>query len=259
MFEIQTAQSLLRLDPDLGALLSPARYAEAERVLSVSVVSSRAGVWQPERLRMDRAGNIGLLVLGGTILREVRLHDVPSAELFGPGDIIRTWQAEATPETLAATIDWHALDQVSAAILDESTALALRRYPEVMSVVLDRLHARSERLAITQAISQLTGVDTRIEAFLRHLSQRWGRVGRDGVTVELNLSHRMLGALVGARRPTISTALAALAADGRVLRRADGFWLLPTTHPWETLGSGATGEVGRPTVAAERPQRVLAA
>src|SRR4029079_14692406 len=129
--------------------------------------------------------------------------------LFGPGDIIRTWQAEPTPETVAATIDWHALDQVSVVILDESAALALRRYPEVMSVVLDRLHARSERLAITQAISQLTGVDTRIEAFLRHLSQRGGRVGRDGVTVELNLSHRMLGALVGARRPTISTALAA--------------------------------------------------
>ena len=69
----------------------------------------------------------------------------------------------------------------------------------------------------------------------------------------------MLGALVGARRPTISTALAALAGDGRVLRRADGFWLLPTTNPLETLGSGATGDMGRPTVAAESPQRVLAA
>jgi len=84
-------------------------------------------------------------------------------------------------------------------------------------------------------------------------------VGPDGVIVGLKLSHRMLGALVGARRPTISTALAALAADGRVLRRADGFWLLPTSNPLETLDSGATGEVGRPTVAAARLQRVLAA
>jgi CRP/FNR family transcriptional regulator, cyclic AMP receptor protein len=228
MFEMQGVQSLLRLDPDLGQFLAPARHAEAERALQVRVASIRPGRWQPDRLcQLNRASNIGLLVLQGASMREVRLLGIPSAELLGPQDILRTWQAEPTLETLADATMWHALEPLSLAIMDGSTALTLRRYPEVMSVVLDRLHTRAERLATTQAISQITGVDTRIEAMLRHLSQRWGRVGTDGVTVGLTLSHRMIGALVGARRPTVSTALAALAAEGRVLRRADGTWLLP--------------------------------
>ena len=82
MFEIHTAQSLLRLDPDLGQLLAPARYAEAEHVLRVSVASCRPGDWHPDRLaQTNRACNLGLLVLEGAILREVCIHDAPSAEL----------------------------------------------------------------------------------------------------------------------------------------------------------------------------------
>jgi hypothetical protein len=252
VFEIHAAQSLLRLDPDLGELLSPERHAEAERHVRVAVATSRPEGWRPERLgRPNCASDVGLLVLEGTIVREVRLHDAPSAELFGPGDLIRTWHAEPTPELLVAPIQWHALDRVTVAILDRSAALILRSYPEIMALVLDRLHARSERLALTQAISQLTGVDTRIEALLRHLSQRWGRVGKAGIIVDLNLSHRMLGALIGARRPTVSTALATLAAEQRVLRRADGSWLLPS-HDSDTDRAGARDEYYRRITAPAR-------
>jgi len=58
-----------------------------------------------------------------------------------------------------------------------------------------------------------------------------GRVGKDGVIVGLALSHRMIGSLVGARRPTVSTALARLADDRRVQRRPDGLWLLTGSEP----------------------------
>jgi CRP-like cAMP-binding protein len=95
-----------------------------------------------------------------------------------------------------------------------------------MTIVLDRLNARAERLAVTQAISQITGVETRVEALLWHLSERWGRIGSDGVIVPLTLSHRMIGSLVGARRPTVSTAIAQLVQQGRLARRADGSWVL---------------------------------
>jgi CRP-like cAMP-binding protein len=124
-----------------------------------------------------------------------------------------------------------ALERTTLAVLDGATALTLRAYPEITAVVLDRIDARAERLAVSQAISQITGVETRIEALLWQLSERWGRVGRDGVIVGLTLSHRLIGALVGARRPTVSTALARLAADGRVLRRPDGRWLLAGDGP----------------------------
>ena len=235
MFEIHPAQSLLRLDPDLGQLLSHQRLEAAEEQVTVTVATVAPGVWQPEHLcAPGRASNVGLLILDGAVVRETSLLESPSAELFGPGDILRTWRADAEPQPLRPTIEWRALERTSLAVMDGATALALRAYPEIMAVVLDRLNARAERLAVTQAISQITGVETRIEALLWHLSQRWGRVGRDGVILGLALSHRMIGALVGARRPTVSTALARLAADRRVLRRADGLWLLTSGEPRST-------------------------
>jgi hypothetical protein len=42
----------------------------------------------------------------------------------------------------------------------------------------------------------------------------------------MTLSHRMLGQLIGARRPTVSTALSELVKEGELQRRDDGTWLL---------------------------------
>jgi hypothetical protein len=59
-----------------------------------------------------------------------------------------------------------------------------------------------------------------------HLPDRWGRVGRDGVTIPLRLSDEVIAQLVGAQRPTVSTALQALSREGLLTRRADRTWLL---------------------------------
>ena len=227
------AQPLLTLDPDLGQLLTGDRLHAAGRELRARVTELGPGPWQPEWLcAAESASNLGLLILTGTIARELSLsHDAPSAELFGTGDLIRTWRADTTPTLLPTMTRWNVLSPASMALLDRDSALALRRYPEVMTVVLDRLNARAERLAVTQAISQLTGVETRVEALLWQLSERWGRVRPDGVIVTLALSHRMIGSLIGARRATVSTAIARLADDGRIARRADATWLLTGPQP----------------------------
>jgi hypothetical protein len=105
-------------------------------------------------------------------------------------------------------------------------------------VIVDRLSERAQRLAVTQAISQLNRVDRRLLALFWHLAERWGRVSRDGIAVPLALSHRLIGELVGARRPTVSTALAELAREGKLVRRDDGTWLL-TGEPITTAASAA--------------------
>ena len=64
-----------------------------------------------------------------------------------------------------------------------------------------------------------------------HLAERRGRVGTGGLIIPAPLSHRMIGSLIGARRPTVSTAVARLAEDQRVRRRPDGSWLLTGTQP----------------------------
>jgi hypothetical protein len=88
------------------------------------------------------------------------------------------------------------------------------------------LNDRAQRLATTQAISQLNRVDRRLLSLFWHLAERWGRMTPEGVAVPLTLSHRMLGQLVGARRPTVSTAISDLAGRDELVRRPDGTWLL---------------------------------
>jgi CRP/FNR family transcriptional regulator, cyclic AMP receptor protein len=121
---------------------------------------------------------------------------------------------------------WTVLCPTSVAAITGSSARALWAYPELTTMLLDRVDARAERLAVAQGISQITGVDMRVDALMQHLAERWGRVRPDGINVPLRLSHRLIGALVGARRPTVSTALAHLYERGRVRRQSDGTWLL---------------------------------
>jgi CRP-like cAMP-binding protein len=235
MLETFTAQPLLRLDPDLAQLLTPERLMQAEFDLRATVANIDAGAWDPRDVSARPCpADIGVLVLSGVIMRELCVHETPSGELFGPGDIIRDIPA-ATSELLERSVRWQVLERATVAVMDRETGHMLRRYPEVMAIVLDRLNARAERLAVAQAISQITGVHTRVEALLWHLAERCGRVGADGVIMPLRLSHRMIGSLVGARRPTVSTAIARLADERRVARRFDGTWLLladaPPTSP----------------------------
>jgi CRP/FNR family transcriptional regulator, cyclic AMP receptor protein len=44
--------------------------------------------------------------------------------------------------------------------------------------------------------------------------------------VPLRLPHRTLAGMIGARRPTVTTALGQLIARGDIARRRDGSWLL---------------------------------
>jgi hypothetical protein len=47
-----------------------------------------------------------------------------------------------------------------------------------------------------------------------------------GVLVSLRLPHRTLAGMVGARRPSVTTALGQLIAREEIERRPDGGWLL---------------------------------
>jgi hypothetical protein len=47
----------------------------------------------------------------------------------------------------------------------------------------------------------------------------------DGVVVPVRLTHDMIGRLVGAHRPSVTTAVSELTREGRIARLPDG-WLL---------------------------------
>jgi CRP/FNR family transcriptional regulator, cyclic AMP receptor protein len=231
MLRMPETVRLLEADPDLGALLSGPRRAEAERELTVRTHVVPVGPWDVTRLAGTSADHVGLLVLDGVLSHELVVADHVSAELMGPGDLVRPWQTGNRASLLPVDAEWSVFAPLTVAVLDRRFAAEVARYPEITSVLLDRLAERSVRLATTQAISQLTRVDRRLRALFWHLAERWGRVSSQGVIVPLALTHRILGQLVGARRPTVSTALAELAERGELSRRPDGSWLLSGDPP----------------------------
>jgi CRP/FNR family cyclic AMP-dependent transcriptional regulator len=218
--------SLLELDPDLGLLLRDNRLEAATHDLRVAVHTLDPGPWDAQRLSGARPDHVGMLVIDGIFAREVLVSDTVSTELLGPGDIVRPWRMHDGSSLLRHEVRWSVLSRSRFALLDRRFGVDLVRYPEVMVAVLDRVNERALRLAVTQAISQLNRVDRRLLALLWHLAERWGRMTSDGVALPMTLSHRMLGQLVGARRPTVSTALGELAKQGELARRGDGTWLL---------------------------------
>ena len=237
---------LLEADPDLGGLLTGTRRQEAERELVVRVHRLGVGVWDVSRLEGAGADHVGLLLLDGVIAREVIVADHVSAELLGPGDLVRPWQDSTKAELLPVDVLWSILSPSSFAVLDRRFAGELARWPEVTAALFERLSERSLRLGTTQAISQLTRVDRRLKALLWHLAERWGRVSGDGVVVPLALTHRILGQLVGARRPTVSTALGELAERGELVRRVDGSWVLRGSPPDASALGRRRAMAGRP-------------
>src|SRR3954465_4977886 len=230
--------------------MSGSRRAEAERELVVRVHKLGVGVWDVSRLEGAGADHVGLLLLDGVIAREVIVADHVSAELPGPGDLLRPWQPASKADLLPVDVLWSVLSPSAFAVLDRRFAGELARWPEVTAAPFDRLSERSLRLAQTQAISQLTRVDRRLKALLWHLAERWGRVSGDGVIVPLALTHRILGQLVGARRPTVSTALGELAERGELIRRVDGSWALRGRPP-------AAPALGRRRALAGRPNDLM--
>jgi hypothetical protein len=237
---------LLEADPDLAGLLTGARRQEAERELVVRVHRLGVGVWDVSRLEGAGADHVGLLLLDGVVAREVIVADHVSAELLGPGDLVRPWQDASKADLLPVDVLWSILSPSSFAVLDRRFAGELARWPEVTAALFERLSERSLRLGTTQAISQLTRVDRRLKALLWHLAERWGRVSGDGVVVPLALTHRILGQLVGARRPTVSTALGELAERGELVRRVDGSWVLRGSPPDASSLGRRRAMAGRP-------------
>jgi hypothetical protein len=222
--------ALLDLDPELGALLAEERLDAARRDLVVHVHSLPVAEWPADRLGTIGPEHVGLLVVDGALCREVLIADTVSAELLGAGDVIRPWRLRPESALVPLRVRWRALAPTRIAVLDRRVGALLGRYPEVNAVLLDRFSERSGRLATSQAISQLTRVDRRLLALLWHMAERWGRVGPEGIVLPMTLSHQLLGELVGARRPTVSAALAELAERGEVVRQEDGTWLLSGEH-----------------------------
>src|SRR5690348_6562747 len=97
--------SLVALDPGLAELLTPDRH-HAAAALRVHVRNSARGTLDVSAMQASPASNIGLLILDGIVTREVLLGSTVSAELLGPGDIVRPWSFAGGEELLSTKVRW---------------------------------------------------------------------------------------------------------------------------------------------------------
>jgi CRP/FNR family transcriptional regulator, cyclic AMP receptor protein len=188
-------------------------------------------------------GVLGLLVLDGLILHDVQVGTVTCTELLARGDLLRPWEEETERHAVPMHTGWRVIAPARLAVLDRRFAVVAGRFPDVMAKLLGRTMARARGLVALMSISHMHRVDARLEACLWYLADRFGRVTAEGVVLPLPLTHMALGRLVGAQRPSVTTALGELAAQGRVRRLPDGTYLLvgesPATRATRAPDAGA--------------------
>jgi hypothetical protein len=179
----------------------------------------------------DEDDCLGLLVLDGLLIHSVVVVHEPRSEIVGPGDVLRPWQQSAEVASVPFAAHWQVVHTARLAILDTRFLAFAARWPKLMSAVLERSVRRSHWLSLQLAITDLRRVDDRLLLFFWHLADRWGRMGPDGVTVALPVTHDVLAQLVCAQRPTVTSALKRLADRGLIHRRHDKTWLLAPEPP----------------------------
>ncbi len=217
--------------PDLIEGLDDEQTALARKHAVAVLDTIEPGSWEPLRTYDPSPGSIGLLVIDGMLTRDIRLGGRTCSELLGPGDLLRPWDFEdGAGETVQWASEWTVLETTRIAVLDERFAGVACRWPPVIAGLVSRTLRRSRWMAILLAISNLTRVDERVEALMWHLADRWGHVTPEGVVVPVPLTHEMIGRLVGAHRPSVTSALGDLQRAGTVTRR-DGSWLLNDEPP----------------------------
>ena len=224
---------VLDADPDLGANLTRERFEQARQALVARVETVPRGAWTPDaegrpgRQRRHRParprGRARPPALAAATARAPSCSDRVTCCARA-----RTASASCSrPSRVAFRVDRAAV----LAHLDVRFVARSARFPEMTGELISRALDRSRLLARMLAVAQLPRVDTRLLIAMWHLSERWGTVRPEGRVLPSFLSHELLGWIVGARRPSVTTALGQLSQRGLVMRQDDGTWLLGDEPP----------------------------
>ena len=218
---------LLEADPDLARNLPPDSLRTLRPTLVADVLELPVGEWKPSHSEPHK-GHLGYLLLSGLILRHTRINGSRSGELISRGDLLRPWIEDPIS---FSTVEWRVMEPVRLAVLDPRVGIKICTRPELSAALLDRLTLRARSLAIHAATENMRGLDDRLLVLFWHLAERWGRREQGAVVVPIRLTHETLSLLVGARRPSVTTALGTLAGRGDLERRENGEWVLHGLPP----------------------------
>ena len=222
-----TVVQLLECDPELAEGLTPEQRAVAEKALPVPVAGLRVGPWQPNGGEPE-PGRLGYMIVEGLMVRRIEVGQGSSLELLGHGELLRPWQEDTSSFCRSS---WEVVEPTTLAQLGPAVMPNLSRWPVLVSNLLARGIRRSRALAADAAAANIIGIEERLLTALWQLAETWGEAKSDGVHLSIKLPHRLLAELMGARRPSITTALAELRRTGRLGCAPGGHWVLPGDPP----------------------------
>jgi CRP/FNR family transcriptional regulator, cyclic AMP receptor protein len=210
--------------------LRTGRGHDHDGALAPTVLRLQPGVFDPSPLTAGHEDSLGLLVLDGLIIVELEAGRSRVGWLIGANDLIRPWQLPEIP--IATSPRWRALTETRIAVLDhqfhQRAATKLRLIEELLARAAQTTHW----LLAQSLLLSTPSVEERLLLWFALCGERWGRVTPDGVVVDLAVTHDLLGALVGAKRSTVTLALQSLAASGFLERDRTGSWLLSPESHW---------------------------
>jgi hypothetical protein len=216
---------LLEADPDIGRYLSDDERTDAS-LLTVPCVELPVGPLDLSRL-LATHGSFGALIVDGMLACHMRVGEQAGMRILGRGDMV---SAGVAPSMLLTERGCRVAVPTQLAMLGRDILVGSHRWPRLIAGLHARAAEQVERVAVQLAICQLPRVEERLLALFWLLAESWGRVTPAGTILPLALTHETLGALVGARRPTVTLALGELAERGAVLRQ-DKAWLLVEQLP----------------------------
>lgn len=222
---------MIDLDPDLAAGLQPDQLQAAREHVRVRLLTldgeELTGKWGEASVNIA-----GLLIVKGAMLREVSAAERVTAEVVGPGDLIRPFQEDGEEDLpVRAEIRWRVVQPVVVAVIDAHVLQAASTWPSVLAALTARGVRRAQRLSVNLSISHMVRIADRLLLLFWHLSTHWGRVTRDGVVINLPLTHAQLALMVGSERPSVTTALGRLNDEGLITRLPSRGWLLQGPVP----------------------------
>jgi CRP-like cAMP-binding protein len=235
---LSRAVPILEEDRELATSIPGAQRDAFRNLLRANVVRLHSGAWEPASAPLERSGSLGLLVLDGLLIRSVEVLGRSGAELLGPGDLLRPWELDSDEYASVRTRSaWTIATPARVALLGRRHAAIVGRSPELTAAVVGRALRRSRFLAPLLALARIRQLRVRVHAALWLLAERWGRVTPQGVLLDIPLTHATLGELVGASRPSITSAVVDLRELGLVDRAYDRGWLLKGDSPIAAEGA----------------------
>jgi hypothetical protein len=225
--------SIIDADADLADLLSSSERERALREALTRVRRLSVGEWEAAEAVEPDVHHHGFLIIDGLISRQVEVLGRRACELLGAGDVLRPWRWDPDGSHVHSEVGWKVLEPTRLAVLDQGLIVRMAPWPQLGLELFARGTRRAHSLAIVLAIAHHQRVDDRLMLTLWHLADRWGRVSAEGVILPLPLPHQRLADIVGAHRPSVTTATGELVRSGRLKRREDGTWLLLGPPPDE--------------------------